>query len=55
MDKRSRYIIVSHLVAGPDGHPVFLLPRSMSQAKWVETLERLMGRWKFGKMPEVKA
>ncbi|TDL20945.1 hypothetical protein BD410DRAFT_790297, partial [Rickenella mellea] len=36
------------LVAGLEGYPVFLPPRSMAQAEFVETLERLAGGWRAG-------
>ncbi|EJC98607.1 uncharacterized protein FOMMEDRAFT_170860 [Fomitiporia mediterranea MF3/22] len=39
------------IVAGLEGYPVFLAPRSMAQAEFVETLERLAGGWKYGKLP----
>ncbi|KAI5118260.1 hypothetical protein M0805_008194 [Coniferiporia weirii] len=38
-------------VAGLEGYPVFLPPRSMAQAEFGETLERLAGGWRCGKMP----
>lgn len=39
------------LVDGLEGYPVFLPPRSMSQAEFVEVLERLAGGWKNGVQP----
>lgn len=39
------------LVDGLEGYPVFLPPRSMSQAEFVEVLERLAGGWKNGIQP----
>ena len=42
----------AHLVVGLEGYPVFLPPRSMAQAEWIETLERLAGGWNLGKLPE---
>ncbi|KAL5494672.1 hypothetical protein ACEPAI_133 [Sanghuangporus weigelae] len=41
----------SGIVAGLEGYPVFLPPRSMAQGEFMETLERLAGGWKYGKMP----
>lgn len=38
----------ANLVAGLEGYPVFLPPRSMAQAEFLETLERLAGGWKYG-------
>ncbi|KAL5536055.1 hypothetical protein ACEPAF_4160 [Sanghuangporus sanghuang] len=40
----------SGIVAGLEGYPVFLPPRSMAQGEFMETLERLAGGWKYGKM-----
>ncbi|KLO04992.1 hypothetical protein SCHPADRAFT_884129 [Schizopora paradoxa] len=42
----------AHLVAGLEGYPVFLPPRSMAQAEFIETLERLAGGWKYAKFPD---
>ncbi|KAI0756204.1 hypothetical protein C8Q80DRAFT_1092733 [Daedaleopsis nitida] len=39
------------LVDGLEGYPVFLPPRSMSQAEFVEVLERLAGGWRTGIQP----
>ncbi|TFY59393.1 hypothetical protein EVG20_g7809 [Dentipellis fragilis] len=39
------------LVDGLEGYPVFLPPRSMSQAEFVEVLERLAGGWRVGVEP----
>ena len=39
------------LVDGLEGYPVFLPPRSMAQAEFVEVLERLAGGWKNGIQP----
>ncbi|TCD64395.1 hypothetical protein EIP91_004143 [Steccherinum ochraceum] len=39
------------LVDGLEGYPVFLPPRSMSQAEYIEILERLAGGWKNGVQP----
>ncbi|RDX50566.1 hypothetical protein OH76DRAFT_1402631 [Lentinus brumalis] len=39
------------LVDGLEGYPVFLPPRSMAQAEFVEVLERLAGGWKTGVQP----
>ncbi|OCH93003.1 hypothetical protein OBBRIDRAFT_772437 [Obba rivulosa] len=39
------------LVDGLEGYPVFLPPRSMAQAEFVEVLERLAGGWRTGVQP----
>ena len=39
------------LVDGLEGYPVFLPPRSMAQAEFVEVLERLAGGWRNGVQP----
>jgi hypothetical protein len=39
------------LVDGLEGYPVFLPPRSMAQAEFVEILERLAGGWRTGIQP----
>ncbi|KIP04167.1 hypothetical protein PHLGIDRAFT_129700 [Phlebiopsis gigantea 11061_1 CR5-6] len=39
------------LVDGLEGYPVFLPPRSMSQAEFIEILERLAGGWRTGIQP----
>ncbi|TFK66174.1 hypothetical protein BDN72DRAFT_961935 [Pluteus cervinus] len=39
------------LVDGLEGYPVFLPPRSMGQAEFIEVLERLAGGWKNGIQP----
>lgn len=36
------------LVDGLEGYPVFLPPRSMAQAEFIEILERLAGGWRTG-------
>lgn len=36
------------LVDGLEGYPVFLPPRSMAQAEFIEVLERLAGGWRNG-------
>lgn len=38
----------AYLAAGLEGYPIFMAPRSMAQAEFVETLERLAGSWKTG-------
>ncbi|KAJ8508627.1 hypothetical protein ONZ45_g9126 [Pleurotus djamor] len=45
------FIRVASLVEGLEGYPVFLPPRSMSQAEFVEVLERLAGGWRHGTRP----
>ena len=39
------------LIDGLEGYPVFLPPRSMAQAEFIETLERLAGGWRNGIQP----
>lgn len=39
------------LVDGLEGYPVFLPPRSMAQAEFIEVLERLASGWKMGIQP----
>lgn len=39
------------LVDGLEGYPVFLPPRSMAQAEFIEILERLAGGWRTGVQP----
>ena len=39
----------ANLVAGLEGYPVFLPPRSMAQAEFLEVLDRLAGGWRYGK------
>lgn len=39
------------LVDGLEGYPVFLPPRSMSQAEFIEVLERLATGWRVGLQP----
>ncbi|KAI8981315.1 hypothetical protein BD414DRAFT_419704 [Trametes punicea] len=39
------------LVDGLEGYPVFLPPRSMAQAEFIEILERLAGGWRNGIQP----
>lgn len=38
------------IVAGLEGYPVFLSPRSMAQSEFLDTLERLVSGWKYGRM-----
>ncbi|KAJ7571999.1 hypothetical protein C8J56DRAFT_844273, partial [Mycena floridula] len=45
------FIKTAALVDGLEGYPVFLPPRSMAQAEFVEVLERLAGGWKLGIQP----
>ncbi|KAJ3853932.1 hypothetical protein EV368DRAFT_37856 [Lentinula lateritia] len=42
------FIRTASLVDGLEGYPVFLPPRSMAQAEFVEVLERLASGWKKG-------
>ena len=39
------------LVDGLEGYPIFLPPRSMAQAEFIEVLERLAGGWRNGIQP----
>ncbi|KAF9069351.1 hypothetical protein BDP27DRAFT_1421134 [Rhodocollybia butyracea] len=43
-----KFIRTASLVDGLEGYPVFLPPRSMAQAEFVEVLERLAGGWRKG-------
>ncbi|KAL0568406.1 hypothetical protein V5O48_013574 [Marasmius crinis-equi] len=43
-----RFARTAGCVEGLEGYPVFLPPRSMAQAEFVEVLERLAGGWKVG-------
>lgn len=45
------FVRIASLVDGLEGYPVFLPPRSMSQAEFVEVLERLAGGWDTGIQP----
>ncbi|KDQ31479.1 hypothetical protein PLEOSDRAFT_1054549 [Pleurotus ostreatus PC15] len=45
------FIRTATLVDGLEGYPVFLPPRSMAQAEFVEILERLAGGWRHGIQP----
>lgn len=42
------FVKTASIIDGLEGYPVFLPPRSMSQAEFVEILERLAGGWKNG-------
>ncbi|KAK0479636.1 hypothetical protein IW261DRAFT_1478426 [Armillaria novae-zelandiae] len=46
-----RFVCTAALVDGLEGYPVFLPPRSMAQAEFIEVLERLAGGWKNGIQP----
>ncbi|KIK30010.1 hypothetical protein PISMIDRAFT_448474 [Pisolithus microcarpus 441] len=39
------------IVEGLEGYPVFLPPRSMAQAEFIEVLERLAAGWRVGVLP----
>ncbi|KAI6163663.1 hypothetical protein EDD17DRAFT_1566010 [Pisolithus thermaeus] len=39
------------IVDGLEGYPVFLPPRSMAQAEFIEVLERLAAGWRVGVLP----
>ncbi|KAI0066649.1 hypothetical protein BV25DRAFT_1796323 [Artomyces pyxidatus] len=45
------FVRTASLVDGLEGYPVFLPPRSMAQAEFVEVLERLAGGWRTGVQP----
>ncbi|KAJ3509080.1 hypothetical protein NLJ89_g5407 [Agrocybe chaxingu] len=45
------FIRTALVVDGLEGYPIFLPPRSMSQAEFIEVLERLAGGWKVGIQP----
>ncbi|KAK2462851.1 hypothetical protein APHAL10511_005049 [Amanita phalloides] len=45
------FVRTAALVDGLEGYPVFLPPRSMGQAEFVEILERLANGWKKGIVP----
>ncbi|KAH9980606.1 hypothetical protein BJV74DRAFT_855962 [Russula compacta] len=45
------FVRTATVVDGLEGYPVFLPPRSMAQAEFVETLERLAGGWRIGVQP----
>ena len=46
-----QFVRTAALVDGVEGYPVFLPPRSMGQAEFIETLERLATGWKDGCRP----
>ncbi|KAL0069378.1 hypothetical protein AAF712_003399 [Marasmius tenuissimus] len=46
----SRFARTAALVDGLEGYPVFLPPRSMAQAEFIEVLERLAGGWTVGRV-----
>ncbi|KAI0310943.1 hypothetical protein OF83DRAFT_1278772 [Amylostereum chailletii] len=45
------FVRTAAVVDGLEGYPVFLPPRSMAQAEFVEILERLAGGWRAGVQP----
>lgn len=47
----SAFYRAAMLVDGLEGYPVFLPPRSMAQAEFIEVLERLAGGWRNGVQP----
>ncbi|KAI0290534.1 hypothetical protein B0F90DRAFT_1785233 [Multifurca ochricompacta] len=49
------FVRAATVVDGLEGYPVFLPPRSMAQAEFVETLERLAGGWRVGVQPHSRA
>ncbi|KAJ7773389.1 hypothetical protein B0H16DRAFT_148111 [Mycena metata] len=44
----STFVRSAGIVDGLEGYPVFLPPRSMAQAEFIEVLERLAGGWRTG-------
>jgi hypothetical protein len=49
------FVRAANVVDGLEGYPVFLPPRSMAQAEFVETLDRLAGSWRVGVQPHSRA
>ncbi|KAI9459646.1 hypothetical protein BJY52DRAFT_1204012 [Lactarius psammicola] len=49
------FLRAATVIDGLEGYPVFLPPRSMAQAEFVETLERLAGGWRIGVQPHARA
>ena len=49
------FVRAATVVDGLESCPVFLPPRSMAQAEFVETLERLAGGWRVGVQPHSRA
>lgn len=45
------FIRTASVVDGLEGYPIFLPPRSMAQAEFIEVLERLAGGWRNGIQP----
>lgn len=45
------FVRTASLVDGLEGYPVFLPPRSMAQAEFIEVLERLASGWRIGTQP----
>ncbi|KAF9055802.1 hypothetical protein BJ165DRAFT_1428760 [Panaeolus papilionaceus] len=45
------FVHAAMIIDGLEGYPIFLPPRSMSQAEFVEVLERLASGWKTGTLP----
>ncbi|KAJ7274321.1 hypothetical protein B0H12DRAFT_1088128 [Mycena haematopus] len=45
------FVRTAAIVDGLEGYPVFLPPRSMAQAEFIEALERLAGGWRTGVGP----
>lgn len=43
-----QFVRTATMVDGLEGYPIFLPPRSMGQAEFIEILERLAGGWKLG-------
>ncbi|KAJ2936050.1 hypothetical protein H1R20_g1041, partial [Candolleomyces eurysporus] len=46
-----KFVRTAAIVDGLETYPVFLLPRSMAQAEFMEILERLAGGWRAGTRP----
>ncbi|KAF8910173.1 hypothetical protein CPB84DRAFT_1724033 [Gymnopilus junonius] len=47
----STFVRTASVVDGLEGYPIFLPPRSMAQAEFIEVLERLSSGWKNGVQP----
>lgn len=46
-----QFVRTAIVVDGLEGYPVFLPPRSMAQAEFMELLDRLAGGWRLGTRP----
>jgi hypothetical protein len=50
-DVASTFVHAADVVDGLEGYPVFLPPRSMAQAEFIEILDRLSSGWRIGTRP----